>query len=94
VAAIESLPAGREEVVHCAWLEARATAEQPLIAAPLAVNLTVPVGEEPSLTAAVNVTDWPTVEGFWLETSPVVVDVLLTTCIKVPLLPVLLVSPE
>ena len=74
-----SLPMGRAEVVHCAWPEASVTAEQPVMAAAFAVKLTVPVGDDPPLTAAVNVTDWPEVEGFALEVTVVVVVALLTT---------------
>jgi hypothetical protein len=61
---IESFPTSRVEVVHCAWPEARVTAEHPPIAVPFEVKLTVPVGEEPPLTVAVKVTAWPEVEGF------------------------------
>jgi hypothetical protein len=48
-----------------------ATAEQPLMVVPFAVNPTVPVGENP-LTVAVNVTDWVTNDGFALEVRVVV----------------------
>jgi hypothetical protein len=69
------------------------------MAAPLDANATVPVGVGGPLgeTVAVNVTDCPTIEGFKLETIVVVVGVpaaLLTTCVKLPLLPALLLSPE
>jgi hypothetical protein len=63
---------------------------------PLEVNTTVPVGDEPPLTVAVKVTDWPAVDGFTLEPTAVAVLTLLTTWPpeSVPLLELLLLSPE
>jgi hypothetical protein len=63
---------------------------------PLEVNPTVPVGDDPPLTVAVKVTDWPTVDGFRFDATAVVVTPLLTTWppLNVPLLPPLLLSPE
>jgi hypothetical protein len=67
-----------------------AIAEQPVIALPFDVKLTVPVGigGPAGVTVAVNVADSPTVEGFMLEVT-VVLDPspVLTTCDTVPLLP-------
>ena len=74
-----SVPVGKALVVHRAVRDAvRTTAEQPLIVVPLDVNVTVPVGtgEPAGATVAVNVTDWPCVEGFLLDTR-VVVDAAL-----------------
>jgi len=61
-------------------------AEQPLIVVPLEVNVTVPVGtgEPAGATVAVNVTDWPCVEGFLLDTRVVVDAALLTVMERVP----------
>ena len=77
------LPTGSAVVGHCAvrMLPApvRATAVQPLIATPLSVNATVPVGVVP-VTVAVNVTDVPTADGFAELASPVVEVALLTVC--------------
>src|SRR5207245_2538226 len=51
------------------------------------LNVTVPVGVPPVLvTVAVNVTDWPTFEGFVLEATAVVVVARLTVCATAPLL--------
>ena len=69
-----SLPPGRAEVVQAALPEERVIPEQPLIVSPFAVKATVPVGEEPPLTVAVNVTASPAVEGFREELRVVVVD--------------------
>src|SRR5262249_4814771 len=42
--------------------------------------VTVPVGvPAPEVTVAVNVTDWPTTDGFWLDVRPVVVAAPITT---------------
>jgi hypothetical protein len=70
---MESLPTGRIELVHCAWPEARVTAEHPLIVSVFVAKLTVPVDEKPPITVAVKVTDWPEVEGLMLEATVVVV---------------------
>src|SRR5205823_1060109 len=41
---------------------------------PSMVKVAVPVGvPDPDVTVAVKVTDWPTVDGFWLDVSAVVV---------------------
>ena len=64
------------------------TPEQPLMPEPFEVKLTLPLGEALPLTTAVNVTDWPTVEGFMLDDSVVVVAAAFTTCDRFPLLPV------
>jgi hypothetical protein len=72
--------------------EDKVTAEQPLIAVPFEVKLTVPVGVggPAGETDALNVTGFPEVEGFGLEVTAVVVGVPLpdfTVCDKSPLLP-------
>lgn len=93
-----SVPTGKAEVAHWAEAEASVTDEHPVMEAPFEVNATVPVGpvgEVPPLTVAVKVTDWPTVEGFTLEASAVVVAALFTTWESAELvLPLFLLSPE
>jgi hypothetical protein len=56
-------PADRPEVVHVATAPLTAWEPQPVIAVAPSLKLTVPDGLSP-LTDAVNVTDWPTVDGF------------------------------
>jgi hypothetical protein len=47
------------------------------------VNCTVPVGVPPLLvTVAVNVTDWPTVDGFTDDVTAVVVLTGFTVCVS------------
>jgi hypothetical protein len=72
----------------------RTTSVQPVMAIPSEVKPTVPVGAGGPAGAivAVNVTDSPEVEGLRLEVTVVVV--VPTTCVRVPLLPALLLSPE
>jgi len=61
-----------------------ATADARVVAP--SVNLTVPVGTpEPEVTVAVNVTDWPKVDGFGADVTPVLV-AIRTICAVVPLL--------
>ena len=67
----------------------KATALQPAIVEPSAVNATVPVGAVP-LTVAVNVTLVPTIDGFAELASVVVLAALLTTCERVALVDALL----
>ena len=91
------LPRGKPEVAHRASLEESVTEVQPLMEAPFALKPTVPVGEAPPLTVAVNVADSPEMEGFRLEVTAVVVAVwlaVLTTCVMAPVLGALSVSPE
>jgi hypothetical protein len=57
VATIVNVPALANDVLHCAEPDASVTAEQPVIVVPFEVNPTVPVGDDPPLTVAVNVTD-------------------------------------
>ena len=67
--------------------EARVTDEQPEMAAPFEVKLTVPVGagDPDAVTVAVNVTDCPWVEGFWLEVTVVVAGGSVTVTVTLPL---------
>jgi hypothetical protein len=86
-----SVPTISVVVVHAAVRdEVTFTAEQPVMLVPFEVNATVPVGTggPTGATVAVNVTDWPAVDGFLLETTVVVeVEVpLFTVCVTVPLL--------
>jgi hypothetical protein len=74
--------------------DASMSPEHPVMATPFAVKPTVPVGDPPPVTLAVKVTDCPMVDGFTLEATVVTVVARLTTCVSVPLLPVLLLSPE
>jgi hypothetical protein len=97
MASVPTANAAVEQVAICA--DERLTAVQPLMAAPFEVNTTVPVGVggPAGETVAVNVTESPTVEGFRLEIRAVVVAVLealFTTCVKAPLLPPFVLSPE
>ena len=87
------MPAVKNDVAHSADPEASVTDEQPLMAAPFEVKPSVPVGKDPD-TAAVNVTAWPTVDGFRLETKTVVVVAPLTTCDRPALLGPCVLSPE
>ena len=69
---IDCVPVASEFVVQVAWLLAsNATLTHPLIGAELFAKVTVPVGvPDPgtlAVTAAVNVTDWPIVDGFRLD---------------------------
>jgi hypothetical protein len=84
-----SVPWGRVLVVQAAVRdEVTVTAEQPLMVVPFEVNATVPVGTGGPAGAivAVKVTDWPTVDGFRLETTAVVEAPLFTVCVTVLLL--------
>ncbi len=53
----------------------------------LKVTEPVPTGFAPAVTVAVKVTDEPTCDGVPLETSAVVVVALLTTWLRLPVLP-------
>jgi hypothetical protein len=70
------LPALRDEVLKEAWPEPfTATFEDKTVVPSL--NVTVPTGTPlPDVVTDVNVTDWPTVEGFGEELTVVVVAVL------------------
>jgi len=70
VAVIVCVPCASAEVVSVATLPPP-TAAVPRLLAP-SKNCTVPVGVAP-LTVAVNVTDWPSVDGFCDDVSAVVV---------------------
>ena len=88
VALMVSVPSFSVVVVHAAVRDdVTVTAEHPLMVVPFEVNATVPVGTggPAGPTVAVNVTDWPTVEGFLLETTVVVEVVLVTVMVVVPL---------
>jgi hypothetical protein len=94
---MDSVPTGKTDVVQVAVREAeRVTAEHPEMAVPFDVKPTVPVGVggPAGATVAVNVTDSPEVDGFALDVTVVVEVAWLTTCVSVPLLPALLLSPE
>jgi hypothetical protein len=72
--------------------EESTTAEHPdmLLAFDAKPIVPVGVGGPAGVTVAVNVTVWPWVEGFWLETTVVVEGIPLpgsTTCDRLPLLP-------
>jgi hypothetical protein len=69
---IECAPTVSAAVAHCACAAASATALHSVVVPSLIV--TVPVGV-PLATVAVNVTDWPEIDGFTLEVSVVVVAV-------------------
>ena len=78
-AVIEWEPAERAAVVKLAIPPESVPA--PSVAAP-SLKVTVPVGvPEPDagLSVALNVTDWPTTDGFGEEIEVVVVETLLTT---------------
>src|SRR5512138_3354252 len=63
--AIEWLPNASRLVPHAAEPPASESGEQPAIATPLSVNVTLPVGAPPVLAMdAVNVTGWLALEGF------------------------------
>ena len=82
-----SVPFGSEVVVHAAVRAAvTATVVQPVMVVPFEVNATVPAGTggPAGPTVAVNVTDWPTVDGFLLETAVVVEAALFTVIVVVP----------
>ena len=83
-----SLPTGSEDVVAVA--APPVSVDVPKVVAPL-VNVTVPV--TPVGSVAVNVTDWPGVEGFAEETSVMTGVVLATTCVSVAVAELLLPSP-
>src|SRR3954453_22503454 len=70
---MECVPEASADVVIWAWPATRVMQQKK--AKPPSLKFTVPVGGPPSgeLTVAVNVTDWPTVEGFALEDSATVV---------------------
>jgi hypothetical protein len=67
-------PAVRLEVAHSAvaLLTATGWATHEPIVCPPSLKFTVPVGLAPVMDA-VNVTDWPTLDGLWDELSVVVV---------------------
>jgi hypothetical protein len=69
---IECAPKVSAAVAHCACAKASVTALHNVDAPSL--NVTVPVGVPPA-TVAVNVTDWPEIDGFTLDASVVVVAV-------------------
>ena len=74
------VPAAKVEVLKAATPFVRATVPSTLV--PF-LKVTFPVGTPfEELTVAVNVTDWPNVEGFKLETSAVVVGTPFTLCTK------------
>ncbi len=71
---MEWVPADRAEVVKVATPPLRVPV--PSVVAP-SKKVTVPVAgpePDPGVTVAVKVTDWPVLEGFWLEVSAVVVE--------------------
>src|SRR5258706_3446110 len=79
VAVMGSLPPGSEDVVTVAVPPV--SVDVPKVVAPL-VNVTVPV--TPAGSVAVNVTDWPGVEGFTEETRVTTGVGLATTSVSVP----------
>ena len=88
VATMLCIPADRVLVGHCARPLARATVPQPPTVLPSDVNFMVPVGLEPPLTVAVNVTRLPRLAGLSeLDNVVVVRDVVdgFTTCDRTPL---------
>ena len=84
MATILKVPAVLNIVVQAAEPETIVTVPHPVITAPFSVNLTAPVAVL-GVMVAVNFTDWPTTEGFRLETSfvDVVTFPVLTTCERV-----------
>jgi hypothetical protein len=88
VAVMGSLPKGSEDVVTVA--APPVSVDVPNVVAPL-VNVTVPV--TPLGSVAVNVTDWPGVEGFVEEIRVTAGVVLATTWVSVPVAELLLASP-
>jgi hypothetical protein len=88
VAVMGSLPAGSEDVVVAAIPPVSVDVAN--VVAPL-MNVTVPVTLAGSV--AVNVTDWPGVEGFTEETRVTAGVVLATTWVSVAVAELLLVSP-
>jgi len=91
-AVIECVPAVSVDVANVATPELRVP--DPRVVAP-SRNVTVPVGVPPvTVTVAVNVTDWPVVDGLTDEASTVVLALPLTTCVTTEdVLPAKLVSP-
>ena len=85
---MRSLPMRSEDVVAVA--APPVSVDVPNVVAPL-VNVTVPV--TPVGSVAVNVTDWPGVEGFVEETSVTVGVALLTVCVVDPVAGLLFESP-
>src|SRR5260370_12485256 len=83
-----SVPAGSEDVVAVA--APPVSVDVPKVVVPL-VNVTVPV--TPVGSVAVNVTDWPGVEGFVEETKVMTGVVLATTWVSVPVAELLFPSP-
>src|ERR1700751_4996045 len=82
-----SVPFGSDVVVHAAVRAAvTATVVQPVMVVPFEVKATVPAGTggPAGPTVAVNVTDWPTVDGFLFETTVVVEAALFTVIVVVP----------
>src|SRR5258705_3849723 len=88
VAVMGSLPAGSEDVVVAATPPV--SVDVPNVVAPL-VNVTVPV--TPLGSVAVNVTDWPGVEGFTEETRVTTGVILATTWVSVAVAELLFASP-
>ena len=76
------MPAAKVEVLKAATPFVRATVPSTFV--PF-LKVTFPVGTPfEELTVAVNVMDWPNVEGFKLETSAVVVGTPFTVCTRIP----------
>ena len=88
VAVMGSLPAGREDVVAVA--APPVSVDVPNVVVPL-VNVTVPV--TPVGSVAVNVTDWPGVEGFAEEIRVTTGVALVTVCVVDPVAGLLFESP-
>ena len=80
-------PAVSVEVVKVAWPEAlRATPEARIVAPSVKSTVPVVTGLPPLVTVAVNVTDWPTVDGLTEDVSTVAVAARCTTWVTEPLL--------
>jgi hypothetical protein len=76
---MECVPPASVEVVNAAFPAVSATVASVVM---LSLKVTVPVGvpELAAFTVAVNVTDWPNVDGFSEDTTAVDVACLFTTC--------------
>src|ERR1019366_1132665 len=92
------LPPARTEVVRLATPPLKVPVP---IGLPPSRNVTDPVGVPvpggTAVTVAVNVTDWPTTEGFTDDVTAVAVLALLTTCgfpVIEPVLPLKVASPR
>jgi hypothetical protein len=94
---MESVPTASVVVVHVAvCAEVTVAAEQPVMAAPFALNATVPVGASgpAGVIVAVKVTGWPPLDGFALDTNVMGEAALLTSCDSVAdMLPAALAEP-